>query len=283
MADASDLTLAFLRAHAAQAARVLEALPASEAGALLGSIPRGLAAQVFAAMLPTAAARLMNVLDEAAAAGILEAASTHAAVSMLRHIPERKRSRLIAGLPSASALASQMLLGFPDDAVGAWTDPQVDALPPSMLVETALSRLRAAEGGGLDVVYVVDGEHRLLGCAGLRALLRAPQDASLSALMRPVVTTLPVMMPLASARSLPAWERALALPVVEHERRLIGVLHRDALTRAVRARERSPEAHGSFATLGAALASSYWQVVSGLSSATVALLPPAKRVLPEEP
>ncbi|RPI43873.1 MAG: magnesium transporter [Betaproteobacteria bacterium] len=282
MAESWHLSVAFLENHTAEAARVLEALPTAEASALLETVPERLGARVLGAMLPTAAARLLNAADEESARALLHDANTQTAVAILRHLPESARVRLISGLSPASALASQMLLGFPDDTVGAWTDPEVVTVSPNETVDAAITRVRAAPSSDPVQLYVVDAERRLLGSVTIHALLRAPTAGSLVQLMQPVAATLSVMMPLASARDLTMWERSLVLPVVDHDKRLLGVLRRSAVTQALRMRARPAIADAGAASVAGALAASYWGVVSTLAGATTALLPPVKRVLPDE-
>src|SRR5690606_13740571 len=145
MAEAENLTLAFLDAHPEQAARVIETLPGTEAVALFETLNPRLTAPVLAAMLPPAAARILARLEEAPALELLDAASTQATVGILRHIAEPRRTRLLARLSPATGVATQLLLGFPDDAVGAWTDPDVIALAPAMSAAQALDRIRASD------------------------------------------------------------------------------------------------------------------------------------------
>src|SRR5690606_12241557 len=140
MAEAENVTLAFLDAHPAEAARVIEALPSAEAAALFATISPKLGAPVLGAMLPPAAARILTRLDEAQALALLSAASTQAVVGVLRHVPEPQRTRLLRSLPPAAGVATQLLLGFPDDAVGAWTDPDVVTLAATASAAEALAR-----------------------------------------------------------------------------------------------------------------------------------------------
>lgn len=282
MADSFDLGVAFLGAHPGEAARVLETLSTRDAAALFEAIPANLGAGVLAAMLPTAAARILNDLPEAVSVSIAAGCSTQSIVAILRHVDTALRARLLAGLPATAAVAARMLLGFPDDTVGAWTDTAIVAVPSASNVGTVLEQVREAADTDLEQVFVVDPEQHLLGGIGLHALLRADARALASGLTRPVAATLSAMMPMASARAMNLWERTQALPVLDRDRRLIGVLRRSALTRAMRARARGTADVGGAGSVTGALASSYWGIVSGLSSATLALLPPIKRVLPED-
>jgi len=282
MADSRDLALAFLRTHPAEAARVLESLPTDDASALFAAIPPASGAAAIAAMLPPAAARILAGMPQDDASALLNATSHQSAVSVLRHVPATMRARLLAGMPPASALAAQMLLGLPDDTVGAWMDSAVVAVPASFDVQAALAYLRTAPDSGLDHIFVVDAEQHLHGRIGLHALLRAEERAMLSGLVRPVSTTLSVMMPIAATRASSFWERSQALPVIDRDKRLIGVLRRTTLTQALRSRHRGATETPSTGSVAGALAGSYWEIVSGLSTASLGLLPPVKRVQPEE-
>src|SRR6185503_3439466 len=123
MAEPEALTLNYIVAHPAEAARVLERIPTADAAALFASVPARAGSPVLMAMLTSAAARVLGSLDDEPALALLAAAGAQAAVTVLRYVPEARRSGLLQGLPTATALASRILLGYPDDSVGAWADP----------------------------------------------------------------------------------------------------------------------------------------------------------------
>ena len=81
---------------------------------------------------------------------------------------------------------------------------------------------------------------------------------------------LSAQMPLAGAVSHPGWARASVLPVIESGDRLVGLLTREALTRALRPRssEATPQN-----TLAGLLARGYWDALSGGAEAMATLLP----------
>jgi magnesium transporter len=283
MAEAENVTAAFLDAHPVEAARVLETVAAAEAAELLGTLSPRLGAPVLSAMLPPAAARVLSRLDEAQAMALLSAASTQAAVGILRHIAEPSRRRILASLPTATGMTAQLLLGFPDDAVGAWTDPDVIALTPNLSAAQALQQVRAADAPEVDTVYVTDAARHLQGEIGLPALLRAPEDTPIAALMQPPAITLSAMMPIGSAINLGVWQRAGSLAVVDHDKRLLGVLRRSRLAQAALGRARSGRGYEAEASVTGFLAGGYWAIVSGLVGASLALLPHVKRVRQDEP
>ncbi len=272
MADAETLTLAFIGAHPADAARVLEDLPAAAAAALFARVPARLGAPVLAAMLPPAAARSLAALDDDRAVALLAALGAQPLVAVLRHVPEPRRGRLLADLPTAAALAARLLLGLPEDSVGAWTDPDVVAVPPEASAGEALERVRRL-AANVARVYVVDPAGRLAGYAELAALVRAPADLALAALMTKPAAALAVIAPLAGAARHPGWDHAEALPVVERDGRLIGVLTRAVLARAL-ARIVAGPAAAPVDTVAGTLARGYWHALSGVVEAAATLLPP---------
>lgn len=271
MADAESLSLVYMRGHPADAARVLERIEASEAGALLERVPARIAAPVLAAMLPTAAARSLEALGDEAVLAMLGELGTQPVVSVLRNLPEPRRARLIDGLPTVAALASKLLMGYVEDSVGAWTDPDVLALPGATGAADALERMRHVEAT-LQRVFVVDANGVLEGWVTLSILLRAPAGASLASIMSVPEAVLPAQTPLAGALTHPGWALASLLPVVESGGRLVGALTRDALARAL---DRSARVSriAPVNTLAGIFSRGYWDAMSGGVEAMVILLP----------
>ncbi|MDX1375604.1 MAG: hypothetical protein R3357_08590 [Burkholderiales bacterium] len=272
MAEVERLTLAYVEAHPGDAARVLERLPTAQASALFAALPARALAPALGAMLPIAAGRILADLPDAQTVALLSALGTQPALSVLRHVPESRRAQLVAELPTVTAVASRLLLGYPDDSVGAWTDPEVVALPADAAVEDALVRVRAMPGARIEEIYTVGMSERLLGSVELATLLRAPPHAALETIARKPVAVLPAASPLAGAATHRGWQHAAGLPVVEANERLIGVLRRATLMRAL-ARNRSPAARGATLDVFAVIAGGYWQTLAALVGAAVAALP----------
>lgn len=132
------------------------------------------------------------------------------------------------------------------------------------------------------VVFVADAQRRLAGTVSLAALMQAPANATLASLMRPPEALLPAFTPLAAVSAHPGWERASVLPVVETGDRLVGVITRDALARALRRVPRTAPLQGADSLPGL-LAAGYWQALSAALQATLALLPSVPRLTLGEP
>lgn len=278
----ATLSLAFMQAHPVQAARVLEALPATASASVFERAPARIGAGVMAAMLPRQASRCVAELSDARALELLVAMNMQATVSMLRYLPRERRNQLVASLPAASALASTVLLGFDEESVGAWADPSVIILPTGARAGDALDRVRQTEVNH-PAVFVTDDARRLLGLVPLPALLRAPEAATLGTLMQRAPAVLMALAPLASAPDHPGWALAWALPVVESGERLVGVLTHDAMARALQ-RNQAPEVLGAEpdAGLPSMVVRSCWQTIVGLVGACLPLMPSVPPVWPQQ-
>jgi len=273
------LSLAFMRGHPVQAARVLETLPAGDAAQLFASVPARLGAVVLAAMLPNRAALCIAALEDARTLELLATMGTQPTVALLRHLPEPRRQALIGRLPTIVALASTMLLGYAEDTLGAWADPDVVTLSAETRAADALAHVRVAPPA-YPVIFVADGERRLAGAVPLQILLKAPGESTLATLMQRPSVVLAAHAPLAGSAAHPGWEQFSLLPVVETDQRLVGVLTRDALARALK-RATSPGVRSTDdANVTGLLARGYWQALSGLIDSGLFLLPRVAPVLP---
>ncbi len=228
-------------------------------------------------MLPQRAARCIAELEDTRALELLTPMGTQPTVSVLRHLPETRRRLLITGLPTAAALASTLLLGYAQETLGAWSDPDVVVLQADTRAGDALERTRLAQSPH-SLVFVTDGDRRLTGVVELAILLRAPPSATLATLMHRPAAVLTAHAPLSGTPAHPGWEHSSLLPVVEPGERLVGVMTRDALARALR-RAGEPSVPEAPATLPELFARGYWQALSGLVETSLALLP---RVAPVE-
>jgi Mg/Co/Ni transporter MgtE len=232
-------------------------------------------------MLPSAAARVVSILDAKVALSMLSTAGTQAAVTVLRQVPEPQRSQLINGLPTAAAIASRLLLGYPDDSVGAWADPDIVVLSPETTIAEALTRVKNGDESRVEQVFAVDREQRLVGMIELHELLRAPEATAVATVMHKPTAVLNAAATISGAANQRGWQQASALPVIDSSNRVIGVLRRSSLARAL-ARNRQQAPVDEDAPLLTMFARGYWTAVSGLAEAAITLLPPQKPLYEED-
>lgn len=279
MPGTQDLSFAFLETHPVDAARVLERIPPQDVAALLAEAPARLTAPVMRAMLPLHTARCLENLADDAASGLLRAMGPQAGVATLHYVPEARRNTLLAQLPTALALAFRLLLGYPEDTVGAWMNPRVLVMPADATAEAAIKQLRNEDvdeyRDGDAGIFVIGATQQLLGQVSLRDLLRAPADARLSKIMHKVKYTLPARTAIHAVEEHAGWTDHQMLAVVEREDHFVGALDRAMLGRALQ-RTRRIQPDTGYGDMVADAANGYWLGVASLIQLVVALLPVAR-------
>jgi magnesium transporter len=279
MSTAKDLTLAYLRMHPTEAARVLEQLPFAETAVLLGAVPGRIAAPVLSRLVPSFAARsLANVADDSVVR-LLRRLTTPAAAAVLRHIGEERRARLLGELPSAMAVACRLLLRYPEDSVGALADTTVLTLLPATPVREVLARFKSAQDDVGDFLYVVDDERFLRACLRPAALLHVTGTMSVGALDPVPVSRLAAQAAPRSVRDHPGWNSFSTLPVVDRDGRLIGALRQSVLMQALD-RTPAPVRTGTEPSTLVALGDAGWSAAATLLHAAVGVLPVSRRGQP---
>lgn len=268
------LSFAFLESHPAEAARVLERLAPQNVAALISDAPARLVAPVLRVMLPPFVARCLEPLPDEPVSGVLRGMGPQAGVAVLHHLPDARRNALLAQLPTGMGMAFRLLLGYPEDTVGAWMDPRVVVLAGDTTAASALRRLREAQGEIDALVFVVGAGQRLLGLVALPELLRAQPEQTLARLMHPVRFTLPARASIHGVTEHAGWDDFQVLPVLERDHRFVGALDRGVVARAV-LRNRQVQPQAGLGNVFANLAGGYWLGVSSLIQLAVEMLPVA--------
>jgi magnesium transporter len=220
---------------------LLHQLAPAEAVELLRELPPGDLASVVALLGEEELAGLLERVDAAVAARLVVALSRSQAAEVLEEMAPDEATDIVAELEPAQAEAILIemepaeadeireLLAYPPDTAGGRMTPELVAIQPDLTVDEALAALRrlAREVETISSVYVVDGEDHLLGVLSLRGLVLAPLGTPVSAvtLYDPIKVRAEDDQEVA-ARLL-VEHRLLALPVVDAENRLLGVVTAD--------------------------------------------------------
>jgi len=229
MNRARDLSVAFLRNHPGEAARVLEQLKAEAAGALLLSVPGRVAAPVVARLPPGFAARSLAATPNEPVVRLLRRMNVPATAALLRHLPDARRQQLLNELPATTAVGCRVLLRYPEDSIGALADTEVLTALPVESVREVLARIKGATRDIGDFLYIVDEERRLRACIRPAALLLAPPSMSVAGAESADVPVLPAQAAPRSIRDHGGWTRYSTLPVIERSGRLVGALRQGVL------------------------------------------------------
>jgi len=273
MAEAGGLSQAYVEAHAAEAARVLEAMPAADTARYVAELSPQRAASLLRHMSPPYCAKLFEFIGDEKATGLCRVVGPQSAAQVLQQLPAERQAQLLSLLPVGVAVAIRLLVGYPVGTCGSCMNPWPLALTRETAAGDALAQIRAFEGEIGDCVFITDEQRRLRGVAGLDALVRAAPNTLLESLMVVPADTVSALAMVSAVAGLPGWDQFHVLPVVERENRLVGALHRNALASELAGKPATPAASAA-----GGLAGAYWQTVSVLAQIVVGTLPPVEPV-----
>ena len=222
--QALTVVAAYVRAHAAEAARVMEGRPRDELAAFLAAVPDDLAAVLLASMEVNIAARGLERISPSRAAAVLAGLPATRAAALARAMQAEARRQALRSLPPKRREPLERLLSLRAQTVGTRMESRVLTLPPETTAAEAIALVRADPAHVSQYLYVVDRQRRLLGVVSLKQLLAAADAVAVATLMTRHVIALQVRDSLASVRVHPAWARYRLLPVVDERNQFAGVL-----------------------------------------------------------
>ena len=147
-------------------------------------------------------------------------------VDMLEELPASMVNRILRNTKPELRREINRFLNYPEDSVGSVMTSEFVNIRAEMTVEEAVAYIRK---NGVDketvyVIYVTDSERILLGTLGLRDLLFAQNHEKISDLMETSVISIATNADREEAANLITKYKLLALPVVDSERRLVGIV-----------------------------------------------------------
>jgi magnesium transporter len=209
-----------------EVAEELERLPREDRAVPFRLLAKDRALEVFETLDPAVQQELLEGLRDVNVAQIFEGLDPDDRARLTEEMPAKVALRMLAGLSPKERHLTSTLLGYPEESAGRIMSPEVANLRASLTAAEALDRLRRT-GRGAETIYalpVTDDERRLVGAMGLRDLVLAPSDALVADLMDTDVYSAPVTADQEEVARLIREANLLALPIVDAENRLVGVV-----------------------------------------------------------
>ena len=149
---------------------------------------------------------------------------------VVQALEPRARPRFLALLDPATLGEVSALLAYAEDAAGGLMNPRYMRLRPEISVEVAIRYLRRQAIRGIEVIdyaYVLDPDMHLLGVVSFRELFAAPPEKLVSDIMHRDLVTVTDETDQEAVAHLFAEEGLLAIPVVDADGRMKGVVTAD--------------------------------------------------------
>jgi magnesium transporter len=156
---------------------------------------------------------------------------------VVQNTPEEERGKLLALLDEPTRKEVGALLAYSEDEAGGLMNPRYARLRPDMSVDEAISYLRRQTRERVESIYyayVLDEQQKLIGAVSFRQLMMARGDARVRDVMvTDLITVLDEMDQEKVSRRF-AEADLMALPVIDAEGRMKGIVTADDIVDVVR-------------------------------------------------
>ena len=214
--------------HPRDIARLVDQLAYPQGAEILESLDEETAADTLEEVAPERQADLIQRMDEERAADILEEMGPDEAADLLADLPEDKAEDILAAMEPEESEDVRELMIYNEDTAGGMMTSEFVTVAADLRVGPTLDVLRAIPDPPemLYDLYVVDDPERphLLGTVTLRDLVLAAPDALVGDVMNRDFQLVGPDTPAPEAIQRIAEYNMLALPVMDDEQLLLGVV-----------------------------------------------------------
>ncbi|MCC6409725.1 MAG: magnesium transporter [Planctomycetes bacterium] len=158
------------------------------------------------------------------------------AADVIQSADEARRGELTGLLDDSAKREVASLLAYAEDDAGGLMSPRFARVRPEMSVDEAITYMRKQVNEKLETIYygyVLDGQQRLRGVVSFRDLFSAKGAAKVADVMKTDVITVPDTMDQEAVGRLFAQHDLMALPVVDAEGRMQGIVTFDDIVQVV--------------------------------------------------
>jgi magnesium transporter len=215
--------------HPADLAEIVSDLSRSESRDFLDSLDIETLADTLEEVEPEFQASLVETMPDERVADVLEEMAPDEAADLLAELPEGRSEDILGLMQAAEAKDVRKLLAYPEESAGGIMNTEFMAVSPDLTASQVIALLRqnADQAETIYYVYVTDGTGKLVGVFSLRNLLLADADATVHDFMQDRVVSINAAQSQDDAAQAVAKYNMLAVPVVDDEEHLQGIVTAD--------------------------------------------------------
>lgn len=189
-------------------------------------LPKELAAEVFVEMDSDTQQRLIEAFNDAELRAVMDELFMDDTVDIIDEMPASVAKRILKQTDAATRRMINQLLAYPDDSAGSIMTTEYIDLKKSMTVEQAFDRIRRIgfDSEGIYTGYVIDAGRHLQGIVSVRELLLSPRNKLIEEIMDENVLFANTLDDKEEVAGMFDKYDILALPVVDKEGRLVGIV-----------------------------------------------------------
>ncbi len=210
---------------------LMPVLTAPETRVLIDALEAiGKASELLSKLRDSELERTLDAIDDALLFTIIEKSSVDDVAHFLVHLDEDRKENALERLPSGRRVKVQQFLNYPEDSAGRLMQQDVFSISIDLTVGEALGALREkAEQSSIYYIYGVDDQARLQGVISLRQLALSQPEVGLKKLLSKNLIVVKPTQPASDAAEIITKYGFIAVPVVNDEHRLLGIVTVDEI------------------------------------------------------
>jgi CBS domain-containing protein len=216
------------RLHPAQIADLVEAASHEEGEEILEAVgeDKEFEADVFEELDDEHQVEFLRERSDAEAADVLARMASDDAADLLLELDQERRLPILHLLPPAKQRKIRTLLGHNPQTAGGLMNPDFVSVPADATVAQALERVRATELGAqqASIVCVLDDHGKLVVALSLAELIRADRSRRVASISEATLPTIAPEADLPEVARLMSDYNMIAIPVVEADGRIVGII-----------------------------------------------------------
>ena len=210
----------------ADVAELFEDLPREKMALVCRLLPKELAADAFAYMNPDEQTVLVEAFSDKELHDVVNELYVDDAADMIEEMPANLVKRILRHTDAETRVLINQILNYPKDSAGSIMTMEYVDLKRGMTVEEAFDRIRAigVEKETVYTCYVTDSRRKLKGIVTVKDLLLAPKNELIRNIMETNIIYVSTHTDKEEVASLFGKYDFLAVPVVDNEERLVGIV-----------------------------------------------------------
>ncbi|MEO5588592.1 MAG: magnesium transporter [Gemmatimonadaceae bacterium] len=214
--------------HPADLADIAEALPRDRVADLLEALSDERAADVLEYLEDELRSEVLERLPTRQAAALVTEMTPDERADVLEDLEDERADEILSRIPTAEREETERLLAYDPDTAGGLMTTEFVSVSEDERVEDALAGVRRIARGGrreaMHAIYTVDASGVVKGVMSLHELLAAPEGALIRDVAWEEVVSVPPTMDREEVARLTSNYDLVVLPVVDEQRRIIGVV-----------------------------------------------------------
>ena len=207
-------------------AEFFENLTKEQYPVLFRILPKEMATEVFVELDADQQQHLIELFSDVELKEVLDDLFIDDTVDIIEEMPATVVKRILANSTPASRKSINELLKYPDDSAGSMMTTEYVCLKKQMTVDQAFTFIRkvAIKKETIYTCYVTDENRKLIGLIMVATLLISDREAKIEEIMDDHVISVTTLEDKENVTQIIGKYDFLALPVVDAENRLVGII-----------------------------------------------------------